>query len=182
MSPDERRERVLALLRTYNDARETLQRGDAGGRFDPDSRELAMPNAWHEGDYAALEDALRQLRGLTPHHYWHLAERYIRSQRAMRELIARAERYHYPERIRHRVKVGEPLETNAAVLTAVPLPNGILPTRGNEPRAVLVRAVVERWHPRVIQRMATRSVDFVTCLMPPKVRLPRAVYETYAAA
>lgn len=52
---------MVALLDTYNDARETLQagaKGEGGGGY------LQMPNLWHQGSYADLERTLLVMRAL----------------------------------------------------------------------------------------------------------------------
>lgn len=174
-----RRERCIALLRSYRDVCETLQRGDTGGTFYPDSRLLQMPNAWHAGSYAELEDALRRLRSMGPAHYWNLSERYLRSQRGPRHLVNFGGRYviDVKRNAEGRLEPTETLGCNAEVILARQERDGAIPTRPGEPNATRVIALVERWDARVRLRTVETAVDFVLAFMPKVIRLPREVYE-----
>lgn len=104
---DERIDTIITTLRSLRDVGETLQRGDAGGRFEPGSKMLTMPQAWHAGcpkdclvpddngrircnsTYAQLHASLDRLAKMGPNHYWHLRERYLVSEILNRDLINR---------------------------------------------------------------------------------------------
>lgn len=100
-----KRERVLALLRSYHEAAQTVHRDELGRATSaPGSRLLTLSAAWHEGcpsanglpvctsttcvsPYRELEERLRELRGLGRHHYAHLIQRYVDSERVSREVL-----------------------------------------------------------------------------------------------
>jgi hypothetical protein len=104
---EERIDTIIVTLRSLRDVGETLQRGDAGGRFEPGSKMLTMPQAWHAGcpkdcltpdengrircnsTYAQLLANLTRLERMGPNHYWHLRERYLVSEIINRDLINR---------------------------------------------------------------------------------------------
>lgn len=178
-----RRDRLVVLLRSYRDVCVTLQRGDSGGTFYPDSRHLTMPNAWKDGSYAELYDALVRLRSMGPAHYWHLTERYIRSERRPRRLVNFGGRYAY-SLARNGAGRLEPeyLEDNAVMLMAYPERDGTIATRMGEPRAVRVVGIVERWDPGVRRQTVERALDFLLAFMPQSIRLPREVYELHRIA
>lgn len=108
---EERIDTIIVTLRSLRDVGETLQRGDAGGRFEPGSKMLTMPQAWHAGcpkdclvpdengrircnsTYAQLLANLARLATMGPNHYWHLRERYLVSEIVNRDLINRDGRY-----------------------------------------------------------------------------------------
>lgn len=198
MTP-ERRSLLILALRSLRDVGETMQRGDGGGKFDPGSRLMTMPAAWHAGchppcrglggsapcqsTYALLVESLATVRKLGPGHYWHLASRYVWSERQGRELVNRGGRYF--EAVPHtsfvadepyvRWEVGAPLPAHVEVLRAVSLPKAVVSRKPGDPRLVLVRAAVESWDPAVVARMVERGLDALSFLMPREIRLPRDV-------
>ena len=88
-----KRDRIVVLLRTFNDTRETLQREDAGKSLYPDSRALYMPNAWKTGGYEELVRALVRLRLRAPKEYWHVTHRYLRSTKRRTDVTRRGEEW-----------------------------------------------------------------------------------------
>jgi hypothetical protein len=181
---DERRETIITLLRTLRDAGETLQRGDEGGAFNPDSRVLTMPAVFHVGSYRELLAALLELRAAGPRHYWHVSERYIRSERLTRDLINRAGRYFEATKITTHPVDGEPfvrwsieapLAKNMEVLQAVAQPKVPVLRKPGDPRMVLVHATVERWDAKVERRPLETGIDFLSSRLPQRLVIPRDV-------
>jgi len=195
----ERRNIIITLLRTFRDAVETLQRGDEGGKMVVGSRLLTMPAAWHAGckgqcvilggdrpcesTFAFLVDALVKLRQMGPRHYWNVKERYIASERVMRNLINRGgdyfaalEHVSYVAGERHsRFSVNARLPRNAEVLSAVAQPKATIVRKPGDPRMVLVRATVETWDAGVEPRPLSTGLDFLSAYMPKKLEVPREV-------
>jgi hypothetical protein len=178
-----RRRMIVTLLRTLRDAGETLQRGDEGGKMQVGSRILLMPAAYHHGSYAELVIALARLRRMGPRHYWHVNERYVKSERLMRQLINRGGSYFeteehvsYPGGERH-VRYGTlaPLRRNAEVLQAVAQPKATVVRKPGDPRMVLVRAVVEIWDASVERRPLETGLDFLSAYLPASLVLPREI-------
>jgi hypothetical protein len=70
---------LSALLDTYQDALDAVQRnGDIRGGGN-ESVVLLMSNLWHEGSYAELERGLKDMRANSPVLYWNVAETYTRA-------------------------------------------------------------------------------------------------------
>lgn len=71
MTPLAAQDRVIELLKTFNEARVTYGRGSTGNGV------ILMPSMWHEGSYAELEQRLKQMReGKQRPLWWHLSHRY----------------------------------------------------------------------------------------------------------
>ena len=200
---DARRATIELALRSLRDVGETLQRGDAGGRFEPGSKMLTMPAAWHAGcpkdclvpddngrircnsTYAQLMASLTRLHKMGPRHYWHLRERYLVSERLNRDLINRGGLYF--EAVARQVGFdgGGPIiryETGpilnvrcSEVVRAVAQPRAMVARRPGDPRMVLVRAIVERWDARVEARPVALALDVLSSFMPRRIELPREV-------
>lgn len=72
------RERIVVLLRWYADVTSTLQRGDSGGQFVPESRLFRMPAVYSNSpSYRDLDLALVELREEDRPAYVAVLERYI---------------------------------------------------------------------------------------------------------
>lgn len=202
---DARRDMIVTTLRSLRYVGETLQRGDAGGRFEPGSKMLTMPAAWHAGcpenclvpsvdpdtgrleircnsTYAQLLMALSRLHRMGPRHYWHVRERYLVSEILNRDLINRNGRYF--EAVAHvidfdgelvRYETGDPLGKNHEVVKAVAQPKAVVARKPGDPRMVLVRAIVERWDSGVEARPLSLALDVLSSFMPRRIVLPRDV-------
>lgn len=149
--------------------------------------------------YTRLTQALVTMRDRYPTCYWHLTQRYVVSERGTRELVreptgkrtryweaVRRERWHGETRTL-RYEVGDPLGGNVEVLTFIPdLRAPIKRREGISPHAQLVWAGIERWHPRVVNRIVTQGLDGLARLIPGELTLPRdvldGVYAQRAAA
>lgn len=71
MTPLAAEDRVIELLRTFNEARVAYGRGSTGNGV------IHMPSMWHEGSYAELERRLLEMReGIQRPYWWHISQRY----------------------------------------------------------------------------------------------------------
>lgn len=183
---EERIDTIITLLRTLRDASETLQRGGEGRNVNnnPDSRILTMPAVYHVGSYRELLDALAELRQAGPRHYWHVNERYLRSERFTRSLIYQDGRYFETTKVVTRPVPGRPsvsyssdapIQDNAEVLQAVAQPAALVQGGHGEARGVLVRATIERWDARVENRPLSLALDFLSSRLPQRLVIPRDV-------
>ncbi len=83
----------MEMLRRYTEAQEPLSgRSQVPGSGD---RLPLMPPTWNDS-YRELERCLRQLRDTRPTCYWHLCERFIRTQDLTLELPVRRGRVKLP--------------------------------------------------------------------------------------
>jgi hypothetical protein len=172
---DQRHSQIITLLRTLRDAGETLQRGDGGGKIKFESRALSMPAAYTHGSYADLEAALTTLRRMGPRHYWHVSERYIRSERLTHDFVNVGGTYFEAVRMADgRYRAGNPKARNVEVLHGVAEPR-IPIARKPGARSVFVRAVIERWNDGVEARPLETALAALSFLMPATIHLPREV-------
>lgn len=172
---EQRRSEIITLLRTLRDAGETLQRGDGGGKIKFESRALQMPAAYTHGSYAELIDALATLRRMGKQHWWHVSERYIKSERLTHDFINVGGAYFEPVRMADgRYRPGDPKPSNVEVLHGVAEPRVSIVQKPGV-RSVFVRAVIERWNERVEARPLATGLDALSFLMPAEIRLPREV-------
>jgi hypothetical protein len=77
-----RRERILLLLRTYQDAFEESKSAAGSGRLE--SRLLGHGPVWHQGSYVDLQDWLERLKERSPSVHWHTLELYVYKRKARR--------------------------------------------------------------------------------------------------
>lgn len=179
---DARRQEIVNALRTLRDVSETLQRGDAGGRFEPGSKLLTMPAAYHHGVFPHLVRRLEEIQRLYSEHYRHLEARYLASQREPR-FIVRVGKRNFEART-HTVFVGSFPETRYYAGDRLPVNTEVLPGEyvelskvvrrqpGQEPPK-LVRAIVERWDDWVEMRKVSRCLDFLSFWLPSQIVMPR---------
>jgi len=179
---DARRLEIVTALRTLRDVSETLQRGDAGGRFEPGSKLLTMPAAYNHGVFPHLVRRLEEIQGLYREHYRHLESRYIVSRREPRYIVRVGKRNF--EAVSHTVFVGVLPETRYYAGDRLPANTEILPGEyvelskvvrrqpGQEPPK-LVRAIVERWDEWVEMRKVSRCIDFLSFYLPNQIVMPR---------
>jgi hypothetical protein len=139
-----------------------------------------MPAAWHVGDYELLLENLRKLRKHGPRHYWNVDQRYISPERTNRDLVLRGNAYFVA--VPHVVNsektyyAGERLDTtHTEVLAHRTEPRARVIREPGKPRAILVRAIVERWDAAVERRPLDLGLDFLLAYMPAQIRLPREV-------
>lgn len=188
------RDRVVALLRTYNDARETLQRGDAGGTFYADARLLLMPDAFHEGSYVNLEGVLLGIRRLWPGHFRNVTARYVFPERVSVRLAERNGCLYHIERIADSLEpekfinmLGVPFERDgcAEILNKQEIRNWeggtiqriVRAPRGKGADGREVQVAIARWQEWVEPQMTNRAVDAITALMPRPINLPSEIYQ-----
>lgn len=79
-----RQETILALLKSYRDVVEPLQRNAGAGDPNKGSRDMFMPAHYCEGSYKELERALARLRLLHRPEWWAVNERFLRSIKVRR--------------------------------------------------------------------------------------------------
>lgn len=174
---------IVLALHTLRDVSETLQRGDGGGKFTPESRALEMPAAYKAGFYPDLVEMLLKLRRMGPGHYWHLTERHLFFERTTRDLVAVGSRYFAAEYAEffvagephRRYRAGEQLDMSChAVVRAVRQPRAVVQKK-NGAAATLVRAAVERWDGRVRPRTVETGLEFLSFHLPRRLELPKEV-------
>ena len=178
---DARRLEIVNALRTLRDVSETLQRGDAGGRFEPVSKLLTMPAAYHHGVFPHLTRRLEEIQGAYREHYRHLESRYIVSLREPRYIVRVGKRnfealtytaFEGPF-METRYYAGERLPSNTEVLPGemVELAKVVRRQPGQE-QPKLVRAIVERWDEWVEMRKVSRCLDFLSFYLPRQIVMP----------
>ena len=150
-----RREQVLALLRWYKDATCTLQRGDTGGRFVPESRALQMPAIYWRGSFRALERCLDELRRIDKAAFVGVWDRYIDFERRQRLVRKAGERPARNERLLARGH--RPART----------PQGI--------RYSQEWIWVECWRSDADLQAAERGLEFLVRRMPGVIRVPEGL-------
>lgn len=162
-----KRDRIIVLLKTFNDARETLQRGDAGGSNYPDDRLLLMPDAWTTGGYEELQRALARLRLRAPREYWHVTHRYLRSTKRRTDVTRCGEEWvglgHNQSVFSHSMPEGEERRRSRPSANASKSERDFV-------------AIVESWDEGVD---VTVVADGVTQLVPLYVGWPRLPDEVY---
>lgn len=174
-SQTEKRERILLLLRSYRDARETLQSGDSGGvSGEHGDRLLLMPNVWRRGSYGELEVCLAELRVKSPRAFRHLRDRYLNGERVK---LYRA----YKRTGRGEIDIR--LRPNEEIVCPPVLP--LKRPKGYEPgqedwldlRDDLAMVVVHRWDKTVDPRVVSLAVDWLTQRFRGWPRLPGELEE-----
>lgn len=151
MSYAKRREAVLALLRWYTDATCTLQRGDQGGSFYPDSRLLRMPAVYRRSSYRALERCLGDLKVEDKAAFLGVRSRYI-----------------WAERRKRFVRKLDEVQPNERLIS-----HGVEKALDRYGRKFVATWVfVERWHPDTDLDAAERGVDYLVRKMPAEIRVP----------
>lgn len=188
---DARRQEIVNALRALRDVSETLQRGDAGGRFEPGSKLLTMPAAYHHGVFPHLTRRLEEIQATYREHYRHLESRYIVSQREPRYIVRIGSRnfealtytafegpfmqtrYYAGERLPSNTEIlpGEMVELTARVRRHAP--DAEAGASFDATPLKLVRAIVERWDEWVEMRKVSRCLDFLSFYLPREIVMPR---------
>lgn len=67
-----RRDRIILLLETLADVRDTETTDSNGSTHHPESRPLQFSHLYHAGSYAELERCMDTLRTIAPRIHWHI--------------------------------------------------------------------------------------------------------------